>query len=165
MNHFTFAEETIRQQIQASIATKRAILADSRLLNIIAQAAQMVTNTYRNGHKTLLAGNGGSAADAQHIAGEFVSRFYFDRPGLPSIALSTDTSILTAIGNDYGYDRLFARQIQAQGVEGDIFIGISTSGNSENIVRALKYLQYRVDRSRRWPHERIVRPDNLCPFM
>ena len=138
MNHFTFAEETIRQQIQASIATKRAILADSRLLNIIAQAAQMVTNTYRNGHKTLLAGNGGSAADAQHIAGEFVSRFYFDRPGLPSIALSTDTSILTAIGNDYGYDRLFARQIQAQGVEGDIFIGISTSGNSENIVRALE---------------------------
>ena len=138
MNHFTFAEETIRQQIQASIATKRAILADSRLLNIIAQAAQMVTNTYRNGHKTLLAGNGGSAADAQHIAGEFVSRFYFDRPGLPSIALSTDTSILKAIGNDYGYDRLLERQIQAQGVEGDIFIGISTSGNSENIVRALE---------------------------
>lgn len=144
MNHFTFAEETIRQQIQASIATKRAILADSRLLNIIAQAAQMVTNTYRNGHKTLLAGNGGSAADAQHIAGEFVSRFYFDRPGLPSIALSTDTSILTAIGNDYGYDRLFARQIQAQGVEGDIFIGISTSGNSENIVRALETCRKKI---------------------
>lgn len=138
MNHFTFAEETIRQQIQTSIDTKQAILADFRLLDIIAQAAQMVTNTYRNGHKTLLAGNGGSAADAQHIAGEFVSRFNFDRPGLPSIALSTDTSILTAIGNDYGYDRLFARQIQAQGVEGDIFIGISTSGNSENIVRALE---------------------------
>ena len=138
MNHFTFAEETIRQQIQTSIDTKQAILADSRLLDIIAQAAQMVTNPYRNGHKTLLAGNGGSAADAQHIAGEFVSRFNFDRPGLPSIALSTDTSILTAIGNDYGYDRLFARQIQAQGVEGDIFIGISTSGNSENIVRALE---------------------------
>ena len=138
MNHSTFTEETIRQQIQTSIDTKRAILADSRLLDIIAQAAQMVTNTYRNGHKTLLAGNGGSAADAQHIAGEFVSRFYFDRPGLPSIALSTDTSILTAIGNDYGYDRLFARQVQAQGMEGDIFIGISTSGNSENIVRALE---------------------------
>ena len=138
MNHSTFTEETIRQQIQTSIHTKRAILADSRLLDIIAQAAQMVTNTYRNGHKTLLAGNGGSAADAQHIAGEFVSRFYFDRPGLPSIALSTDTSILTAIGNDYGYDRLFARQVQAQGMEGDIFIGISTSGNSENIVRALE---------------------------
>ena len=171
MNHSTFTEETIRQQIQTSIDTKRAILADSRLLDIIAQAVQMVTNTYRNGHKTLLAGNGGSAADAQHIAGEFVSRFYFDRPGLPSIALSTDTSILTAIGNDYGYDRLFARQVQAQGMEGDIFIGISTSGNSENIVRALetcrkkKYLTYWVDRSRRRPHERIMRPNDLRSVM
>lgn len=144
MNHSTFTEETIRQQIQTSIDTKRAILADSRLLDIIAQAVQMVTNTYRNGHKTLLAGNGGSAADAQHIAGEFVSRFYFDRPGLPSIALSTDTSILTAIGNDYGYDRLFARQVQAQGMEGDIFIGISTSGNSENIVRALETCRKKI---------------------
>ena len=75
--------------------------------------------------------------DAQHLAGEFVSKFYFDRPGLPSIALTTDTSILTAIGNDYGYDRLFARQVQAQGNEGDVFIGISTSGNSKNLVEAL----------------------------
>lgn len=84
----------------------------------------------------MLAGNGGSAADAQHLAGEFVSKFYFDRPGLPSIALTTDTSILTAIGNDYGFERLFARQVQAQGNEGDVFIGISTSGNSQNIVEA-----------------------------
>lgn len=88
------------------------------------------------GGKILLAGNGGSAADAQHIAGEFVSRFMFDRPGLPAIALTTDTSILTAIGNDYGYEKLFERQIQAHGNEGDVFIGYSTSGKSPNILRA-----------------------------
>ena len=86
----------------------------------------------------MIAGNGGSAADAQHIAAELVSRFYFDRPGLPSIALTTDSSMLTAIGNDYGYDQLFARQVQANGVAGDVFIGISTSGSSRNVVNALK---------------------------
>ena len=95
----------------------------------------------RSGNKVMLAGNGGSAADAQHIAGEFVSRFAFDRPGLPSIALTTDTSILTAIGNDYGYERLFARQIQAHSKAGDVFIAYSTSGNSPNIVGALKEAQ------------------------
>lgn len=95
--------------------------------------------TALNSDKTLLfAGNGGSAADAQHIAGELVSRFFFDRPGLPAIALSTDTSILTSIGNDYGYDYIFARQIEALGRPGDIFMGISTSGNSPNILAALE---------------------------
>ena len=93
--------------------------------------------SYKRGNKTLIAGNGGSAADAQHIAGELVSKLYFDRPGLPSIALTTDSSIMTAIGNDYGYEKLFARQIKANGINGDIFIGISTSGNSSNIVEAL----------------------------
>ena len=86
----------------------------------------------------MVAGNGGSAADAQHIAAEFVSRFNFDRPGLPALALTTDTSILTAVGNDYGYDKLFRRQIEANGVGGDIFLGISTSGNSPNILQALE---------------------------
>ncbi len=89
------------------------------------------------GGKLLLAGNGGSAADAQHIAGEFVSRFAFDRPGLPAIALTTDTSILTAIGNDYGFEKLFARQVQALGNKGDVFIAYSTSGKSPNILAAL----------------------------
>ena len=84
-----------------------------------------------------MAGNGGSAADAQHISAEFVSRFYFDRPGLPSVALTTDTSALTAIGNDYGYENVFSRQIEALGNAGDIFIGISTSGKSKNVVNAL----------------------------
>ncbi|MDR0825104.1 MAG: D-sedoheptulose 7-phosphate isomerase [Prevotella sp.] len=130
-------DETIITQIRKSISVKEAILANPLILKNIGDAATMVTTAYKNGAKTLLAGNGGSAADAQHIAGEFVSRFYFDRPGLPSIALSTDTSILTAIGNDYGFDHLFERQVQAQGNEGDVFIGLTTSGNSENIIKAL----------------------------
>jgi D-sedoheptulose 7-phosphate isomerase len=129
--------EIIKDQIRKSVEAKNAILADEVLLENINRAAQVITDAYRAGNKTLLAGNGGSAADAQHIAGEFVSRFYFDRPGIPSIALTTDTSILTAIGNDYGYDKVFSRQVQAQGVKGDVFIAYSTSGNSENIVQAL----------------------------
>jgi D-sedoheptulose 7-phosphate isomerase len=127
----------IIEQIKKSIEVKQLLLSDAGLLAQIENAAQVITAAYKAGNKTLLAGNGGSAADAQHIAAEFVSRFYFDRPGVASIALTTDTSIITAIGNDYGYDKLFARQVQAQGVEGDVFIGISTSGNSENIVKAL----------------------------
>lgn len=129
--------ESIRGQISESIATKQRLLEDSAFLENLQRSAQLLIEAYRAGKKTLLAGNGGSAADAQHIAGEFVSRFCFDRPGLPSIALTTDTSILTAIGNDYGYAKLFARQVQAQGAAGDVFIGISTSGNSPNIVEAL----------------------------
>jgi len=130
--------ETIINQIQESISVKQHILSDNQLLEKIKVAALMVTDSYKQGGKTLIAGNGGSAADAQHIAGEFVSRFYFDRPGLPAIALTTDTSILTAIGNDYGFDKLFERQVQAQGRAEDIFIGITTSGNSPNIINALK---------------------------
>lgn len=132
-----YTKDIIIGQIEKSISVKEAILTDIALLKNIQDAAEMVTNAYKQGGKTLLAGNGGSAADAQHIAGEFVSRFYFDRPGIPSIALFTDTSILTAIGNDYGFDRLFERQVQAHARIGDVFIGITTSGNSENIIRAL----------------------------
>ena len=131
-------EQCIADQIRASISTKQAILSDKGLMRNIAAAAQMIVDAYEQGKKTLLAGNGGSAADAQHIAGEFVSKFYFDRPGIASIALTTDTSIITAIGNDYGYDKLFSRHIQAQGSAGDVFIGISTSGNSANLVEALR---------------------------
>ncbi|EAI1688546.1 D-sedoheptulose 7-phosphate isomerase [Campylobacter jejuni] len=127
----------IKEHFQESILVKEQILKDENLITLIKNASLEVIKAYKNGNKTLLAGNGGSAADAQHIAGEFVSRFYFDRPGIASIALTTDTSILTAIGNDYGYENLFARQVQAQGVKGDVFIGISTSGNSKNILKAL----------------------------
>ena len=128
----------ITKEIQDSIDTKELILGDKDLITDIANIAKIAIGSYAKGNKILVAGNGGSAADAQHIVAELVSRFYFDRDGLPAIALTTDTSILTAIGNDYGYERLFARQIQANGVEGDIFIAISTSGNSANIIEAIK---------------------------
>jgi D-sedoheptulose 7-phosphate isomerase len=128
----------IRKHIQESIEVKKKLLEHEDVLSSILKTSQVCIEAYKNDNKILIAGNGGSAADAQHIAGELVSRFYFDRPGLAAVALTTDTSILTAIGNDYGYDKLFSRQIQANGCLGDIFIGISTSGNSKNIVEALK---------------------------
>ncbi|WP_270980145.1 D-sedoheptulose-7-phosphate isomerase [Campylobacter helveticus] len=128
----------IKEHFEESIKVKKQILEDEALIALIEKVAKELIGAYRAGRKTLIAGNGGSAADAQHIAGEFVSRFYFDREGIPSIALTTDTSIITAIGNDYGYEKLFSRQVQAQGVKGDVFIGISTSGNSKNILEALK---------------------------
>lgn len=128
----------ITQHILKSIETKQAIIENDSLILLIKEVSEKAIEVYRNGKKILLAGNGGSAADAQHIAGEFVSRFYFDRPGLPSIALTTDSSIMTSIGNDYGYENLFSRQVQANGVEGDMFIGISTTGNSPNVIKALE---------------------------
>ena len=152
----------IYNEMEASIATKQRLLADEKLLELIAKAASVITEAYRKGHKTLLAGNGGSAADAQHLAGEFVSRFYFDRPGISSIALNTDTSILTAISNDYGFSKLFARQIQAQGREGDVFIGISTSGNSPNIVEAFKECRNRGIFSIGLTGSTPCTMDNLC---
>jgi len=127
----------IKNQIQASIDTKQNILNDEALMQTIADVGQVCVKLYQNGKKTLLAGNGGSAADAQHIAAELVGRYGFDRPSIPSIALTTDTSNLTAIGNDYGYDKVFSRQMEGMGSEGDLFIGISTSGNSENIINAI----------------------------
>ncbi|MEM7182561.1 MAG: D-sedoheptulose 7-phosphate isomerase [Spirochaetota bacterium] len=130
-------DQFILEQIQTSLQVKQEILSSDDLLSTIRKACEITIDAYKNGKRTLIAGNGGSAADAQHIAGEFVSRFYFDRPGLPSIALTTDTSILTAIGNDYGYEKLFSRQVEANGVEGDILIAISTSGNSPNILAAI----------------------------
>lgn len=114
------------------------MLADQALHVALEGAANACIDCMKSGGRLLLAGNGGSAADAQHIAGEFVSRFAFDRPGLSAIALTTDTSILTAIGNDYGYEKLFSRQVQAHGNKGDIFIGYSTSGKSPNILRAFE---------------------------
>ena len=128
----------ITGQIQETQRVLFAILGDHMLLARVEAAAESCIAALDNSGKILLAGNGGSAADAQHIAGEFVSRFAFDRPGLPAIALTTDTSILTAISNDYGYDMLFARQVQAHAQKGDIFIGYSTSGKSPNVISALQ---------------------------
>lgn len=129
--------ERIRSEIAETEHLMSSIAASSALLSSIAAAAEICIAALRADGKIMLVGNGGSAADAQHIAGELVSRFAFDRPGLPAIALTTDTSILTAIGNDYGYTELFARQIQALGRPGDVLIAYSTSGQSPNILRAL----------------------------
>jgi D-sedoheptulose 7-phosphate isomerase len=126
----------IKNQILASYETKKKILENQPLIDIIEDVCKRCVDVYKNGHKTILAGNGGSAADAQHIAAELVGRYGFDRPSLPSLALTTDTSNLTAIGNDYGYDKVFSRQLEGMGQEGDLFIGISTSGNSVNIINA-----------------------------
>jgi D-sedoheptulose 7-phosphate isomerase len=125
-------------EFQASVSVKQRILADPGLMQQVTQMGHLLIDRYEAGNKVLIAGNGGSAADAQHIAAEFVSRFNFDRPGLPALALTTDTSILTAVGNDYGYEYLFRRQIEANGQAGDVFLGISTSGNSPNILQALQ---------------------------
>jgi D-sedoheptulose 7-phosphate isomerase len=128
----------IVDQIAQTEHVMRAMLADKYLCERLKTAAIVCIKSLRAGGKILLAGNGGSAADAQHIASEFMSRFAFDRPGLSAIALTTDTSILTAIGNDYGYEKLFARQVQVLGQKGDVFIGYSTSGQSPNILRAFE---------------------------
>ena len=128
----------LENEIGASIETKQKILNDDALLETIAETALACVQAYRNGKKTLLAGNGGSAADAQHIAAELVGRYGFDRPSISSIALTTDTSALTAIGNDYGYDKVFSRQLEGVGSEGDLFFCISTSGNSQNLLNAFE---------------------------
>lgn len=132
----------MRPHIRAQIAEAQRIMTDmlddATLLASLEDATRACTQAIRAGGKILLAGNGGSAAEAQHIAGEFVSRFAFDRPGIAAVALTTDTSILTAIGNDYGYEKLFSRQIQALGRPGDVFIGYSTSGKSPNILNAFE---------------------------
>ncbi|PNV82212.1 MAG: phosphoheptose isomerase [Sulfurimonas sp.] len=128
----------IKDQIKKSFETKQAIYQNEELLNKIVEVCTLCVELYKGKNKTILAGNGGSAADAQHIAAELVGRYGFDRPSIPSLALTTDTSNLTAIGNDYGYYKVFSRQLEGMGQEGDIFIGISTSGNSKNIINAFE---------------------------
>ena len=128
----------INAQIDEAQRVVSAMWADVALRASVASAAQACIVSLKAGGKVLFAGNGGSAADAQHMAGEFVSRFAFDRPGMAAIALTTDTSILTAIGNDYGYERLFERQVQALGRPGDVLVAYTTSGQSSNILRALE---------------------------
>lgn len=132
MKNYIASQISEAQRVMVAMSTDKDLLA-----NLEAAASACITCMCAGG-KILLAGNGGSAADAQHIAGELVSRFAFDRPGLPAIALTTDSSILTAIGNDYGYEKLFSRQVQAHGNKGDVFIGYSTSGKSPNILSAFE---------------------------
>jgi D-sedoheptulose 7-phosphate isomerase len=128
----------LKAGIVASIETKAALLSADATLNKIVAVGDLMIEAFQRGNRVIFAGNGGSAADAQHLAAEFVSRFEFDRPGLPSLSLSTDTSMITAIGNDYGYEKLFRRQLEAQARAGDLFVGITTSGRSKNIIAAFE---------------------------
>jgi D-sedoheptulose 7-phosphate isomerase len=128
----------VSRSIASSIEVKEKLLASSELVATAARISEIVIRAIKSGNKPILFGNGGSAADAQHIAAEFVGRFAFDRPALPALALTVNTSCITAIGNDYGYELAFARQIQALGRAGDIAIGISTSGNSPSVLRGIE---------------------------
>jgi D-sedoheptulose 7-phosphate isomerase len=134
MNDF---EQRAAETIRASIATKQLLLSNQEVIADIAKVSEIMVAAFEKGNKVFLFGNGGSAADSQHIAAEFVGRFAFDRPPLPALALSVNTSCLTAIGNDYGFDLTFARQLEALAKPGDVAIGISTSGNSPNVLQGL----------------------------
>jgi len=131
-------EDIIKKDIQESVNVKQALLSDKKAIAAIVEAVDACVSAYRNGGKIMWCGNGGSAADAQHMAGELVNKLCFDRPGLPSISLGSDPSVVTSISNDYGFEHVFSHQVQAQGAVGDVLIGISTSGNSVNIVNAIE---------------------------
>ena len=133
--------DAIIATFQASIDTKQALINDIKSLEGLLEVAEVASTTIKAGHKIMLCGNGGSAADSQHIAAELIGRFEKERRSMAAIALTTDTSALTAIGNDYGYDQVFARQVEGLGQSGDLLIGISTSGNSKNVVRAMEVAQ------------------------
>lgn len=128
----------VRQQMQNTLSTIESVLRDETLTSTILSVAERIAQSLQRGGKLMVVGNGGSAADAQHLAAEFISRLTRDRPALHAIALTTDSSILTAIGNDYGYENVFSRQIEAIGRSGDVLLAISTSGNSPNILKALE---------------------------
>ena len=130
--------ESVKKEIQASIDTKEKLLNNHALLKQVSTLAERCTAALRAGGKIIFCGNGGSFADAQHLSAEFTSRFLFDRPGLPSLALGTNSSAMTAIGNDYGYESVFAREIEAIATRADLLIAITTSGNSGNILKALE---------------------------
>jgi len=128
--------EKIIDMFEESIEVKKQII-NSELIDEIDMAAKVIINSYKNGGKVLICGNGGSAADSQHVAGELINKFRIDRKPLGAIALSTDTSVLTSIGNDFSFDDVFKKQVQGNGKEGDVLIGISTSGNSKNVIAAI----------------------------
>ncbi len=130
--------DLVRERLLEGASVTEAIARDTALHARLAEAAEATAAALKSDHKLMVAGNGGSAADAQHLVAEFVSRLVDDRPAMRAVALTTDSSILTAVGNDYGFDRVFARQIEALGQAGDVFLGISTSGNSPNVLRALE---------------------------
>lgn len=130
-------EHRVTKLIEASIATKQSLLGSRDVVLTVANVSEILVNAFKQGNNAFLFGNGGSAADAQHIAAELVGRFAFDRPALPALALSVNSSCVTAIGNDYGFDRVFSRQLEALARPGDIAIGISTSGDSLNVLNGM----------------------------
>lgn len=130
--------EKIKNIIQASIETKQLVLLNEELLNTIQAVIDVIVTAFKNGNRVYFCGNGGSAADAQHLAAEFSGRFYKDRKALPAEALHCNTSYLTAVGNDYGFDLVYSRLIEGIGEKGDVLAGLSTSGNSANIVKAFE---------------------------
>jgi D-sedoheptulose 7-phosphate isomerase len=130
--------DLVKRQLAQSIDTMTKVLHDDAIHAAVVEAGRITADAMKQGRKLLVCGNGGSAADAQHLVAEFVSRLTVDRPALRAIALTTDTSILTAVGNDYSYDNVFERQVEALGLPGDVLLAISTSGNSKNCIKALK---------------------------
>jgi D-sedoheptulose 7-phosphate isomerase len=135
--------EKIKQLIQASISVKQQLMEDDALVSVIGTVADVITNAFRDGRRVYFCGNGGSAADAQHLAAEFSGRFYTDRKALPAEALHCNTSYITAVGNDYSYDVIYARLIDGIGQPGDVLVGLSTSGNSANIIKAFEVARER----------------------
>lgn len=134
-------KEKIKSIISVSVELKQTMLADEQLLAKIEEAVEVISAAFAKGNKVLFCGNGGSASDAQHLAAEFSGRFYKDRKALPAEALHCNTSYLTAVANDYGFEHVYARLVEGTGNEGDVLVAFSTSGNSENIVQALKVAQ------------------------
>ena len=130
--------QQIKDIISASIKVKQVLLTDEKVINIATECVAVIVNAFNAGNKVLFCGNGGSAADAQHLAAEFSGRFYIDRDALPAEALHCNTSYLTAVGNDYSYDVIFSRLIKGIGKKGDVLIGLSTSGNSANIIKSFE---------------------------
>lgn len=155
----------IKKYIQNSIDTKTKILNDKEIVSKIEDIANVVVNAYKNNKKILTAGNGGSACDSQHIAGELVAKFFIDRPGLNAISLVNYISSLTATSNDYGYEKSFSRQIQALANEGDIFIAISTSGNSKNIISAILEAKSKGVITVGFVGENKCQMDELCDYI
>lgn len=158
------APEFITQRIAESIAVKQNILENPYLMAHIEQTANLLTQTFAGHGKVLLCGNGGSAADAQHIAAELSGRFFLDRPALFAEALHVNTSFLTAVANDYGYESVFARMVQAVGKKNDVLIAISTSGNSPNVVRAAQQAKEQGMKVVGMTGEKSGQLANLCDF-
>lgn len=155
----------VKDEIAAAAVVAQRMADAPETRAVTAAMAEAIIAALRKGNKVLFAGNGGSAADAQHLSAELVGRFAYDRPGLPAIALTTDTSALTAIGNDYGFEQIFSRQLEALGVPGDVFIGITTSGKSPNILRGFEAARNRGVRTIGWTGRNAHSMPSLCDLV